>query len=297
MRVMFQPSPMVAEVYQPPSQEHRRLLRSAAWLTSPEGGRSGLPARVALRLVIAPMTQLTFFSFDLQAFLFLVFHRRRLAVLGHALFMTTENLFIMAWLREIDIATTPIGTIDGGLLHALLLFVLYGSVAWRARLPGWFALTVPVLALLYLASGPLEAFCRHGLHVSPAWGILLSASLVALSHGAEHFLPPRTVHPWRWTALRDYLDAPKFGFGAGVRRWLQLVLIFVIGAVGESWASLRLMHYNWLMLMMRMGYAPQRYVELQDWVQRAWATGQPALDFVGSGGGTFLEPLDSQARR
>jgi hypothetical protein len=50
------------------------------------------------------------------------------------------------------------------------------------------------------------------------------------------------------------------------------------------------MPYNWLMLMMRLGYAPQRRAQLQDWAERAWATGQPALDFVGSGGGAFLQP-------
>ncbi len=294
---MFQPSPVVAEVYQPPSEEARRLLRGAAWLTSPKAGTSGLPARLALQLLIAPMTQLTFFSFDLQAFLFMVFHRRRLAVLGHALFMTTENLFIMAWLRGTTIATTSIGTWDGGLLHPLLLLTWYGRVAFVARLRGWLAVTVPMLALLYWASGPLAVLCRQSWHVSPAWGVVASALFVALSHGAEHLLPPRTIHPFRWTRLRDYVYAPELGLGTRVLRLLHVAAITVIGTAAEAWASLRLMHYNWLMIMMRLGYAPQRYAELQSWTERAWASGQPALDFVGSGGGTFLtaqEPVSSE---
>jgi hypothetical protein len=61
-----------------------------------------------------------------------------------------------------------------------------------------------------------------------------------------------------------------------------------MGAVSESWASLRLMPYGWLILMMRLGYAPERRAELYEWAERAWATGNPALDFVGTGGGTFL---------
>ncbi len=236
------------------------------------------------------MTQLTFVSFDLQAFLFLVFHRRPLAVLGHGLFMTTENLFLMAWLRETTVAHTTIGAIDGAQIYALLLLVWYGAVARTARLLGWFALTVPMIALLYAASGPLAAVCRAQLQLSPAWGVLISAALVALSHGAEHFLPPRVAHPWRWVAVGEYARAPGMSPVARGLRVLHLVLIFTSGAVSEAWASLRLMHYNWLFLMMRLGYAPERYAELRGWADRAWDHGQPALDFVGVGGGTFLDP-------
>jgi hypothetical protein len=74
------------------------------------------------------------------------------------------------------------------------------------------------------------------------------------------------------------------------------VVIPLIGIVAESWASLRVMHYNWLLVMMRLGYAPARYAELRGWAERAWATGHPALDFVGSGGGTFLAPDETRAR-
>lgn len=234
------------------------------------------------------MTQLTFFSFDLQAFLFLVFHRRKLAVFGHAIFMTTGNLFLMAWLRQFTIATTIAGPLDAALLYVLVLLTWYGIVAFGARLRAWFAVTLPVVWMLYAASLPLATIFRETLHISAAWGVVVSALLVALSHGAEHFLPPRTVHPWRWTRVRDYWDAPELSVGARVMRLLHLTLILVIGTGAEAWASLRLMHYNWLMLMMRLGYAPERYAQLQHWTEQAWATGQPALDFVGTGGGTFL---------
>jgi hypothetical protein len=128
---MFQPSPLAAEVYRPPSDEALCLVRHAPWLTSPEQGQAAPAARLWLQLLIAPMTQLTLVSFDLQAFLFLVFHRSRVAV----------------------------------------------------------------------------------------------------------------------------------------------------------------------MFMLRLGYAPERYAELQGWAERAWATGQPALDFVGTGGGTFLAPPSASPDR
>lgn len=140
---MFQPSPLLAEAYPPPSSEARRLVRRAPWLTSPERGEATAAARLSLRVLVAPMTQLTFCSFELQAFLFLVFHRTRVAILGHGLFMTTENLFLMAALREIPLAQTPVGVVSGAPVYAVLLLAWHAGVAWKARLPGWLAVTLP----------------------------------------------------------------------------------------------------------------------------------------------------------
>lgn len=285
---MFQPSPVAAQAYKPPSREVRRLLRRLGWLTSPATGRPTLAARLGLQALISPMTQLTFFSFDLQAFLLLVFHRSRVAMIGHGVFMTTENLFLMALLRQITVARTPVATIDGGLVYLLVLLVWYGRVAWRARLRGWFALTAPLLVILYLASGVVSAVCRETLQISPAWGIIASAVLVAFSHLAEPLMPPRTAHRWRWMSVREYVLLPELRPATRALRVGHLLVIALLGVIAESWASLRLMHYNWLLVMMRLGYARERYAELQGWSERAWASGNPALDFVGTGGGTFL---------
>ena len=109
-------------------------------------------------------------------------------------------------------------------------------------------------------------------------------------------LPPRTADRWRWVPLRDYLMAPELRPGTRALRLGHLTLISVLGTVAEAWASLRLMPYNWLLLMMRLGYAKERYAELQGWAERAWATGNPALDYVGTGGGTFLTAHAEPAR-
>lgn len=81
---MFRPAPVTAQAYVPPSRETLQLVRKFRWLTSPESGLSSRGARLCLHFLIAPMTQLAFFNFDLQAFLFLVFHRSPLAIVGHA---------------------------------------------------------------------------------------------------------------------------------------------------------------------------------------------------------------------
>lgn len=290
---MFQPSPVEREAYRAPSTEAWRLVRWARWLTSPERGEASLPARLGLRAVVAPMTQLTFVSFDLQAFLFLVFHRSPVSVVAHAVFMTTSNLSLMAALRGTGL-TIHQRTIDGALVFSVVLLAWYGSVALAARLRGWLVVTAPLVAALYLASAPVAALCRDRLHTSPLWGVLGSAFLVALSHAFEADLPPRTVDPWRWVPLRTYLLAPDVGAGVRALRLVDLTLVLFMGTVSEAWASLRLMPYNWLLMMMRLGYAPTRRAELVDWRERAWATGNPALDYVGSGGGTFLAPPESR---
>ncbi len=75
-------------------------------------------------VLVAPMTQLTFVSFHLQSFLFLVFHRKWPALVGHGAFMVTEHLFIIAALQPI-----ALGPINAGLAYALLLLVWYAVVA------------------------------------------------------------------------------------------------------------------------------------------------------------------------
>jgi hypothetical protein len=294
---MLRPSPVDAEIYRAPSSEAWRLVRRASWLTSPERGQSRAMGRLGLHFLIAPMTQLTFISFDLQAFLFVVFHRRLGSVLGHGIFMTTENLFLMAALRGVRVVELPFGVVDGGMLHALLLLAWYGAMAAQARLRLWFAVTAPIVLALYAASGPLARACHESLGIAPAWGALASAFLVAVSHAAEPDLPPRTVDSWRWVPLRQHLLEPGIGPGARVLRMLHVVLLAITGTIAEAWASLRLMPYNWLLVMMRLGYAPARYAQIVEWRDRAWATGNPALDYVGTGGGTFLaRPGDGDTR-
>ena len=166
-------------------------------------------------------------------------------------------------------------------------------MAIRARLRGWLALTAPAVVALYFASGPVASVARSQLGLSPLWGVLVSARLVALSHSTEPLLPPRTIDPWRWIPLRTFLLGPDLSVGDRVRRILHLAGILIMGTIAETWASMRLMPYNWLMLMMRFGYGKERSTELKPWAERAWASGNPALDFIGIGGGTFLVPPPS----
>lgn len=180
---MLQLSPVASCLYQAPSREARWLVDKAGWLTSPANGQPRTLGALGLRLLIAPMTQLTFVSFDLQAFLFLVFHKSFAARFGHGVFMITLNVFLMAALRPFH----------GALAFTALLLAWYGAVAFATGLRGWFALTAPIVLALYVASGPLAEACRTQWHVSPLWGVLGTF----LAPEAAVTLPLAPAHPAR----------------------------------------------------------------------------------------------------
>lgn len=84
------------------------------------------------------------------------------------------------------------------------------------------------------------------------------------------------------------------------RRAGHLAAQLVFGTVDELVASPRLLPVLLLDLLWRAGYAPQRRAALTAWATQAITSGNPALDYIGTGGGTPLRvPLDPlpQARQ
>ena len=273
-----------AELFCEPSGEARRLLRWLGPLTTPPDGRGSLPWRALRSFLVAPFTQLTFVSFDLQMFLFDVFHTTRAARVGHFAGMTGVNLFAMA------LAVRSAGSPLGGAIFAGVLLGWYAVVARAARLALWWVVMVGVVAAL------LAAACALGASASPlalAVGLVASGAVVSLSHAFEQLFPPRAGDPLRWMPASEYVrgagGAPSSTPVAALRA-LRVAAFSVIGWFDEVWASPRLLPYNVLRLMFRAGYAPALRAVLDDRARRAWASGNPALDYVGIGGGTFLAP-------
>lgn len=265
-----------------PSDEARRLLRVMPWLVSPRGaGSVGAFLRMSM---VAPFTQLTFVSFDLQVFLFEVFHQRLSAKIGHLVGMVGVNFFLMAGL-----AGHPLGPTTWATPYALLLAIWYLSVARVARLTAWGLVMIPVLAALWSGA---SAFAAHlaalGPWASPWRWMMFSAFVVAISHVPEPLLPPRVIAGPRWRPTREAL----FG-GASpaelARTLARASYTFPAGVIDELWAAPRLLSYNFLRLMFVAGYAPERWAEIQRWSRRAVDSGNPALDYVGIGGATYLE--------
>lgn len=277
------PTAPPVRVYLPPSAEARWLARRFGPLAAPRAGEDQPGWRALRHAMVAPYTQLTLVSFDLQMFLFDVLHPTPTARAGHALGMTTVVLGGLALLGHV-------GGAPAACLGAVTLFAWYAVVALSTGLRLWAVVMAACLALLTSAALALAA--RAGVGELLA-AVAAAGAVVSLSHAFEVHFPPRAGDPLRWTPMNEYLwgapgarHAPAFA----LRRLARVSGYAVLGWVNEIWASPRLLPYNVLRLMFAAGYAPSLRATLDERARRAWASGCPALDFVGEGGGAFLPP-------
>jgi hypothetical protein len=286
-----------AEVFVPPSDEAMALLRLAPRWTSMEIDAPPSLRRGIRNALVAPFTQLTFLSFDLQYFLFGVFHQTWTARAGHLLGMGLVILFLMAGFSQL---TAGWSGFDGGAAFATLLLSWYAAISRDARLARWWLVMLPIVGALYMGS---KAFLLATAGSSGPWAqpwllIFASAFIVSISHGAEPLFPPRAGDPRRWLSVREFVFGPEDqrsspALAAG--RLARVAAYPFIGMLDELWAAPRLFPYTILSLMFRFGYAPAARAVLDDRARRALESGNPAVDFVGIGGGVGLR-LDDQVR-
>lgn len=283
------------EMWVPPSAEHRRLYRHARWLVAPADGKGPLLGQLLRWAMIAPMTQLTFASFEMQCFLYQVFHLTWAARLGHLFGMTSQILFVLA-----GGATLPLGQsgLHWGHVFAAGFALWWCGVALAVGLRLWAGVALLLVAGLLQAAEALVpqltalqvAGGWQGAMANPWLGALASAFVVAVSHAPEPKLPPRAVSGGRWRSVADYVlgQGEQLSLPIQLGRALRVSAFVPLGVLNELWAGLRLMPYGWLMVMFRLGYAPDLWAELQRREAKALASGNPAIDFVGVGGGAML---------
>lgn len=285
----FEPPSAEIAVFVAPCPEARALRERAPWLV----GRPSTDTTTALgwlrNAIVSPFTQLTFHSFDLQAYLFEILHETWFGRFGHLVGMFLMNVGVAGVLSQIS-AAWPV---DLGLVYAIALGIWYVRVARDVALWGWAAGSVVALVGLYALSSVLVAHAAAApWWQSPAMLVFASTALVALSHLADPYLPPRAGDPLRWVTKTEFLlgtpgDRPSPATVVG--RLGRLASLFAIGWLNEFWASPRLLPYNVLFAMFAFGYRPDVRATLKARAEQAWASGNPALDWVGVGGGAVLE--------
>jgi hypothetical protein len=273
-----------AEIYASPSREQLFWSRHLDWLLAPQG-RPSLPARALGVVAVAPFAHITFFSLFYQAYLYDVFHQTRNARFWHQLCMPLTNLMIMAALAPIPIAGS-----DGRTAYAAIVLAWYLTQAVASRLWLWGLVMIPLVGALHAVAGLYHrATGSSGVLASPLLWIALLPMVQAFSHLSEARLPPRVTASSRWKTVREFLAARSDGAGGPVVRLLRLAGQVVWGTLAELWASPRLFPYGVLAQLRARGYARQRFEALDEMTRRAIASGQPAVDFIGSGGGAFLK--------
>ncbi len=281
------PEDVHAEVWVAPSHEAMRLRRMFPGLDAADDDRWSGRLR---DLVIAPYTQLTFVSFDLQMFLFDVLHLSPIARASHLVGFFGTNLAVTTLL------SWHLGP-SAGSAYVALLAAWYAAVASSVRLPGWALAMGPFLAAFAFGG---HAFAAHLTSPIAAWGLLVASGTVsAFGHIAEPTMPPRTALPMSWVSVPDYVRGVEGACprtASRVVRVLRVLWNVPLGILNELWAAPRLMPYTVLRAMMARGYATDLKAELDDRRDRAWASGNPALDYVGVGGGAVLR-LEGSAPR
>ena len=259
--------PVDAEIWVSPSRGQRFWLRHApALFAPPPDTLRGFVYWWAIATV-TPSTNVTGLNLPYQAYLDAIFHRTWLARVGHAVCMPIIVLALLG-------ATSPV-------LGAGLLAVWWGywALTWR---DGWWGLSSLALAAGLAVVAAALPWSR------PTWlAVAVAGSLLqAASHALEP-LPPRVTRSPYWVPVGSYvLDGP-----GRPRRLGHLALQVVFGTVDEFVASPRLLPVLLLKLLWLAGHDAARRREALYLAGRALASGNPARDYIGTGGST---PLPAQ---
>ena len=124
-----------------------------------------------------------------------------------------------------------------------------------------------------------------------AW-LVFAGALQAGSHILEP-LPPRVTRSVHWIPPAQYLLGPagqRNPAGTAARRAGQLAAQAVFGTVDEIVASPRLLPVLLLELLWLCGHDPVCRAAWRTLSAQAIASGNPALDYIGTGGPTPLRP-------
>jgi len=237
------------------------------------------------RFFVVPSTNVTNFSLQYQSYLNDIFHLTRTARVTHFTCMPLITGLYLAALRPLHA-----GSVSGDMIGAIVLAAWWLAWGVHERLVVWGLAAVAWAAVIFAGA---RWFVSTG-H-SPWPPLFVLAFLQAFSHVAEPQLPPRVSGSSRWVKLRDHLradDGASLSLPTLTRRWLGFAETAIYGTIDEAIASPRLAPIQLLEVLWLLGYAPGTRAAWKDLSARAAASGQPAIDYIGIGGGTTLRARD-----
>ena len=280
------------ELFVTPSKETMLIAKRLPWLFRKYEGEESTSAQWlqarAMSFIVAPMTQFSLFSFDLNVHLFLVLHTSLSAQISHFL-MIPVNFFFMVFAAHAfslllggapgDFTSNPAA--NGATIYAGVTALWYNLVAINEGLHLWGLISLGLVwAVWTVAATALAAGVWYTEPFYAAILCFLCCLGIGIGHIGEEHCPPRFNFTHRWVDNLTFAKHNPFHY-------------FVVGAMSGSYsemaASARLMPYNHLIVMFKLGYQPEKWAVLKDRADRAWKSGNPALDYVGVGGGAVLD--------
>ncbi len=297
---------MDAEVYRPLAPDHRHWLRRLPSLLAPSREEETWLSRAVSVFFVVPFAPLTPFDLDYQTYLYEVFHRSVIARVSHFVLFPLVNLAVFVGLAGISLGA-PHAVAHGpdpfvlnlSAVFAVLLAVWYTALAARVRSVVWGGTLLLAVAGLWAAGNTihgltfeLDAAQRTVLSPSPLlfnpwlWAAGLSF-LIAASHVREPDVPPRVSGTDAWVPLDRWLAGESSAHLSLLARYRRLGRQLVFGAFAEFLAAQRLMPIALLRMLWAIGLARDVRPGVNE-ARRALQQGQPALDYMGHGGGTRL---------
>lgn len=254
------------------SAEHRFWLRALPSFLAPrEPGRFTRWLHGAL---VVPNVIFVSASAEYQAYLALIFHRSLGARFGHNVCVPLGALLMIATCARVH----PLA----GVGLTAIFAAWWALTALLQRRALWAVANVITAALLGLCG-----FVAARWLAAPWVWMLVVAALQAASHLTEQHVPPRVHDPERWVPAPEFIRNAR---GASIAQWLY-------GTFDEWWATPRLVPIGMLLVLFRLGYARDLRRRLDGYVGDAIASGDPALDYIGEGGGAYLDPATLEPRK
>lgn len=298
-------------VYVEPTREQLFWVKTLEGLVSPPDNRGSWAARVLARVGVTPIAHLAWGSLTFQAYLYELFHQTLLARFWHFVLMPLVLVAGMVFLAPLTLwgahptSHAPVLFAGNGALllaGALALWYFLEAVAermllWGVVMVGLVAGLLVMANLIYSQTFILDPALRTWYaSVSWPWNPLLwmavMSVVIAFSHILEPDLPPRVSKTSHWMPVMEFIrgTAEKpHSWGKQLVRAIELGLQGLYGSLDEFWATPRLFPVGILRQLWNMGYQRERQQELARLVERALKEGNPALDFIGTGGGAFLQ--------
>lgn len=293
--------PEAAEVWVAPTREMLWWTRNLGSVIAPAPGRETRVSELVRLVTVTPSAHLSNLSLHFQSFLYDVFHQTTISRIAHFVCMPLVNMMLLAFVAQFSVWGVNVGQLAA---TALCVWYLTQAAYNRVFLLGLVMLPITVATWLG-ASAWYTAFARPE-HQATWWAPtrlehnpLLWAGLLSLvqaaSHGPEPKLPPRVTGTPHWMPLFEFVFGPtgrRHRPLEVINRLIRSALQILFGALDEFWACWRLIPLNFLEILWALGYQPDMRAHYKDLSRRAIAHGDPAIDFIGVGGGAVIRDPD-----
>lgn len=272
------------------TREERLWRRVCPGLFAP-GERPGALVRLVRHISVTPLAFVTLRNVDYQIYLNQILHTASATWLAH-LVCIPINVALLFYALAVYVGPSA----------PLLLFAVlaswYVSMAATMRSLAWALVVLAVLAgLCGLGVTLARVAAPLGPWASPAAWMLVVSTLQAYSHLFEAHVPPRANFERHWLPLREFVwGSPALPLAARVRKLSWTPIGGVWGTFDEWYSSAKLLPFYLLELMWMCGYRPEQRAKHRARSLASLASGDPALDWVGVGGGASVAELPSAQR-